>query len=81
VVAPIDSVRTVAAARETVFGGVCEDGAPALIATGLGADFRLVRGFASSQGNTMRIDRASSDLMGLADDDVIRITLLEANTA
>ena len=80
-VAPIDSVRTVMAAREATFVGDAEDGRPALIATGCASDFRLVRGFASRNQDQVRIDPCSAKLLNVGSGEALRIAELEMTTA
>ncbi len=76
-VAPIDSVRTVVEAREAVFAGQAEDGCAAIIATGHGSGFRLVRGLAARNEGKVRIDAISAKLLNIAGGEAVRIAELE----
>lgn len=77
-VAPIDSVRTVAGSRELAYRGEAAAGAGALIATGLASDFRLVRGTITPHEDGVRLDHLSAQLLAISDGDKLRIALWEA---
>jgi arginine N-succinyltransferase len=70
-VAQIDTLRTVAQAREVIFSGVHERGAPpagakVLIARGELADYRCAYGFAMEKDDgTVTLDGASATLLAL----------------
>lgn len=76
-VAPIDAVRTVVAAQETTFRGTSDAGQPALLATGLGSSFRLVRGTVVTEEGGARIDSESLALLDMAEGDAMRVAMLE----
>ena len=76
-VAPIDGVRTVAASREAIYAGETSEGSGALIAAGLGADFRLVRGRATVEGKKARLARQCGHLLAVAEGEMLRIAQTE----
>ena len=77
-VAPIDSVRTVASSRPGTFAGSTDKGAPTLVATGTKRDFRLVRAAARANDDGIRLDEASAAALGLAPGDALQFSPLEA---
>jgi arginine N-succinyltransferase len=78
-VADIDAVRTVAAAREARLVGRCGDaeGSGALISTGVGSGFRMVRGRVERAGDDVRLDAGSVERLGAVDGDTLRIAAAE----
>ncbi|MGX7953305.1 arginine N-succinyltransferase [Tsuneonella sp. HG249] len=76
-VAPIDSVRTVAHSCEAAFFEEGEGGSRALIATGFGSEFRLARGTAQARGERVTLDPATARLLSVSEGDTLRIALLE----
>jgi arginine N-succinyltransferase len=78
-VADIDAVRTVRTSREAPLAQVREDGPPALIATGLGSGFRLVRGRAALLAAGFSIDPGSATRLNVANGDPLRVVPVESN--
>ena len=76
-VAPIDLVRTVAGCCEARFIGNSDRGAPALIATGTGGEFRLVRGRAHANDDGTSLDASSASLLGISGGETLRVIPLE----
>ena len=72
-VAPIDSVRTIAGSREGVFLGEGPGEARALIAAGFGSDFRLTRGSAVAGEEGIRLDGECVQLLRVSEGDMLRI--------
>ncbi len=72
-VADIDQVRTICSSRPAVFAGEQAGSAPALIAAGVGREFRLVRGFTSAGADGVRIDGESARLLRVSSGDTLRI--------
>jgi arginine N-succinyltransferase len=76
-VAPIDAVRTVAASREVTYAGETSEGSGALIAAGLGADFRLVRGRATMEAKKARLAPHCGRLLAIAEGEMLRVAQVE----
>jgi arginine N-succinyltransferase len=76
-VAAIDAVRTVAASKEAVYLGKTPGGDAALIATGLGAEFRLVRGAATAEESGVRLEPECAGALGVSEGDMLRVVRLE----
>lgn len=72
-VAEIDRVRTIASSRLAKFCGQQAGGASALIAAGLGCDFRLVRGSVTVDDEGIRLDPESAALLGASVGDTLRV--------
>lgn len=70
VVADIDAVRTVRDARATTVTAVAAGGAPSLVATGKGAQFRVGRGAATLDG---QVDAGLADTLDLSVGDLILV--------
>jgi arginine N-succinyltransferase len=78
-VAPIDAVRTIATSREAAYLGDESGSTRALIATGFGSDFRLVRGCATAEEAGVRLDARSAQTLRLNKGDLIRFASIEGN--
>ena len=76
-VAQIDAVRTVAGSREAAYVGPGSGGGGALIATGFGSEFRLVRGSAAAQDAGVRLDARSVEILDVSEGDLLRIVTIE----
>lgn len=76
-VAPIDSVRTVAQSREVAFVGPGEGSLRALVATGLASEFRLARGTAASREDGIMLDPQTARLLSASAGDTLRVAMLE----
>jgi arginine N-succinyltransferase len=71
-VAPIDAVRTIATSGEAAYLGNGSGSTRALIATGFGSEFRLVRGFAMAEEGGVRLDPQTVQTLRLNEGDLIR---------
>ena len=78
-VAPIDAVRTVAASREAAYVGPGSGETVALIATGFGSEFRLVRGSAEAEDAGVRLDAQSAEVLRVSEGDLLRFVTMEGN--
>ena len=78
-IAEIDSVRTVASSICATFVGEQVGGAPALLAVGLGEQFRLVRGSFSADDEGVRLDPSSARALGVSSGDTVRISPTQAS--
>ena len=76
-VAHIDAVGTIAASRESTYRGKAPSGKQALIATGFGSDFRLVRGFVHRAEDGVRLDPVSTRLLSLKVGATVRHAIAE----
>jgi arginine N-succinyltransferase len=77
-VAPIDAVRTIASSREATYLGNEAGGSPALVASGFGRDFRLVRGLACADDQGVRLDAECARLLGASVGSKLRTAPIKA---
>ncbi len=76
-VAPIDSVRTVASSIAGPFVATTDQGMPSLVATGVGSDFLLVRAYAQANDDGIRLDKVAAAALDLSPGDAVHISQLE----
>ena len=74
-VAATDAIGTVASSREAAYLGHGSGGVRALIATGFGSDFRLVRGWAKAEESGVWLDAQSADKLQVGGGDLLRIAV------
>ena len=80
-VASVDSVRTIASARPAKYLGTQKGGSEALIAAGLGGEFRLVRGLATIDDEGARLDAESAGLLAAPPEGTLLIAMARGEHA
>jgi arginine N-succinyltransferase len=80
-VADIDAVRTVRASQEHEFAGENSEGRSALIATGSGSAFRLVRGSATVGDGGVQLDAQAAELLKASPGTLMRVVFMEHGSA
>jgi len=77
--AEIDSVRTISASKTATVVGEQVGGVPALVATGLGGEFRLVRGSIGLDQDGVRLDEDCARLLGVTPGQTVCFSPIEGS--